>query len=135
MNPEKSSYILQQTPVTWYRSKMFTVMGFITNVNLEMEFTKISVMVITFKNKNEVREIFELYFMGATREYIDRYAKIGDLINAAGDMIVSKESTDTTKIIKLNVKDAMLFIKMGTAYKQISDIIDAAETENEDLAF
>jgi len=134
-SPEKSAYILQQTPTTWHRSKMFTLKGFVVEINLELDFTKMKVMVITFRNKEEVREIFELYFMGTAREFIDRHANEGDLIDAAGDMIVSKCSTPEQQIIKLNVKDSWLWRKYGNAYKQISEIIKAEETDNEDLAF
>jgi len=122
-NPEKSSFIIQQTPTTWHRSKMFTLKGFVVDIDREIDFTKMKVMVITFRNKEEVREIFELYFMGQAREFIDRYAKKGDKIDAAGDMIVGKQSTDDLLVIKLNVKDSELWRKFGSAYSQISEII------------
>lgn len=135
MNPEKSSYILMQTPMSMFRNKSFTVMGFVTEVNLEMDFTKIKILVITFKNKEEVREIFEVFFQGEVRNFVDKYAKEGDLIDATGEMVISKTMIANNQIIKLSAKHAYLYKKFGNAYKQISEIIQAAETENEGLAF
>lgn len=134
-NPEKASYLLMQSPMSMYRNKSFAIMGFVSQIDLEIDFTKIKILVITFRNKEEVREFFEVYFMGEVRAFVDKFSKEGDLIDVTGEMVVSKESTDSLKVVKFVGKHAYVYRRYGTAYEQISELIKAAETENEDLAF
>lgn len=134
-NPEKSSYLLMQTPMSMYRNKSFTIIGFVVEIILELDYTKIKVLVITFRNKDEVREHFDVYFIGEVRAFVDKFAKESDLIDIAGEMIISKESTESLQVIRLIAKHAYIYRKMGTAYQQISELIKASETENDDLAF
>ena len=134
-NPEKSSYLLMQTPMTMFRNKSFTLMGFVAKIELEIDFTIISVIVITFRNKSEVKESFDVYFQNEVRSFVDKYAKESDLLDVAGEMVISKDSTNDLQVIKLSAKHAYLYRKYGPGYSQISEIIKAEETNNEDLAF
>lgn len=124
-----------QTPISMYRNKSFEIMGFVSQIDLEIDFTKIKILVITFRNKEEVREFFEVYFIGEVRAFVDKFSKEGDLIDCVGEMMVSRQSTEDLQVIRLIAKHAYLYRRYGTAYEQISEIIKAAETDNEDLAF
>jgi len=134
-NVERASYILQQTPISLYPNKTFTLMGFVSDINLEIDFSIITIIVITFRNKSEIKESFDVYFQNEVRSFVDKYAKIGDLAHVTGEIIISKDSTDKLQVIKLSAKHAYLYRKYSTSYAQISEIIKAEETNNEDLAF
>jgi hypothetical protein len=110
-------------------------MGFVVEIILELDYTKIKVLVITFRNKDEVREHFDIYFIGEVRTFVDKFAREGDLLDITGEMIISKESTDDLQVIRLIAKHAYIYRRYGIAYEQISELIKASETENDDLAF
>ena len=136
MNPEKSSYIAMQVPTFMYPCKMFTLNGFVAKFDRDLDYSKAVVLVITFRDKKEIRENFEVYFRGRNRDFANRYISEGSLINVIGELVISKDSTERQQIIKLDAKHVMLWRKYGTAYEQISEILRSEDIESNDyLAF
>lgn len=112
------AYSMQQPPLAVARNKLFTITGFVVNIDIQIEYTKLILRVTNFGATSPYDEDFIVYFTDLHKKFIDMNVKVRDLIDAIGELKISKQSTDNLQVVKLHGKHAYIYRNFIHTYEE-----------------
>ncbi len=126
----RNSISILHTPLIICPSKIFTIIGHITELRRELKQTVLHVQVVDYTKPEDNVEVFELILMGEVKTLGDRTLSIGDLIYSVGEL----KSFTIDKKLELRCKWFLAWNGMSNSFES-TKAVKAPEDLDATLAY
>jgi len=119
------------------RNNSFTIIGFVRNRIRSEKYTRLSIESVGFNKMTPVKDVYQIYFTGNIKTFVDKYVYNDYLVDVTGQVVVSSKSTEKQQILILEGKHVLAFKNFINVYEHPKNKYVHPDTlsNNKDLAF
>jgi len=132
----KASLHLMQDELALARNKMFTIMGFVQDITIKMDYTRVVVLVTNLLKSKNNDEFFNVYFRGKVKKFVDDHVQKLCVVDIIGHINVSKKSTPAAQILRLEGLHVYVYKNIDNIYTEPNpQFVNPMFIDNDDLAY